>query len=149
MRIPIPTEGIVAICACAAFGGGGLCSCRSHEPRRCTDGLWRNGSPAAVAVGEQRSGLREVALSQLEGAFVRPAHHGPAVNHGRLVEFTLLKEHRSPILPGMWRFVESGKSDVARTKLARGESAVSGRIGRKSHSVQPDGPLAYPRGSVN
>jgi hypothetical protein len=43
------------------------------------------------------------------GGFRQP---GPVINHGQLVEFALLKEHQSLLLPGMGRFAESGKPDA-------------------------------------
>jgi hypothetical protein len=140
IRGPIPTEGIVAMCVCAALGvAAGAWAVRSNRADAETFYAVTD-RRLLCAVGEQRLGIREVALSRLEGAFVSPAHHGAVINQGRLVEFTLLKEHQLLLLPGMWRFVESGKSDAWRARSWRVENPrlVAGLAGRAIVSSQTD-----------
>src|SRR5580658_9515350 len=134
MRGPVPTEGIVAMGACAALAVA-VCAWAVRTNRADAETVY--------AMGEQRSGIREVALSRLEGALVSPAQRGPVINHGQLVEFTLLKEHQSLLLPGMWRFAESGKPDAWRARSWRVENPrlVAGLAGRAIVSSQTDGLL--------
>jgi hypothetical protein len=143
MRGPVPTEGIVAMGACAALAVA-ACAWAVRTNRADAETVYAvTDRRLLCAVGEQRSGIREVALSRLEGAFVSPAQHGPVINHGQLVEFTLLKEHQSLLLPGMWRFAESGKPDAWRARSWRVENPrlVAGLAGRAIVSSQTDGLL--------
>jgi hypothetical protein len=63
------------------------------------------------------------------GGFRQP---GPVINHGQLVEFALLKEHQSLLLPGMGRAWRTRSWRVENPRL------VAGLAGRAIVSSQTD-----------
>lgn len=137
IRRPIPTEGIVGICLWIGLGALGcvLAFMKCHADARTTYGV--TDRRLLCAVGDQRKSIRAVALTHLAGAEVPPAY-GLFGSHGRLVEFSLLKERSSLILPGVWRFVESGKPDAWRGRCWRVENPrlIAGLVGRAVVAVQ-------------